>query len=323
MKANLEFDSKNALIQSLFAENVGQHLIHNAIAQDLSGVYTNESCYITELLQNANDVSASDFNMKFVTDVNGNFLMYTNTGDPFEADHVRRICNYSIPPNSGRSLLHSEDKCFNISKTGHKDVGFKTVFKIADCAYICSNGYQFRFEENYPWKRKLPVPWMITPIPTADHEFPEVARPLLHSNQTVFVFRIKPIHSEKLVVHLSNLHKRLELFLFLDKIKSIRICYPVDSRIKNIRILRDQKENDISLISSQELVPSQFWLMHAYEKKIPEKICSELQQMDQYVCPEKVRSQQKVTISFAIRVERDGDRNPIRVLPIENTSLYT
>ena len=71
---------KRELIRRLFSESVSQHKIHNTILADLETVLTDEFCYITELLQNANDAGTRHFSMHF----QDGYLVYTNDGVPFK-----------------------------------------------------------------------------------------------------------------------------------------------------------------------------------------------------------------------------------------------
>ncbi len=289
---------KRQLIQNLFLENVSQHKIHNTILADLETVLTDEFCYITELLQNANDAGAQHFSMHY----QDGYLIYTNDGEPFKEDHVLRICNYSGAHQAQQTPQKlSEDKVINIEKIGHKDVGFKTVFKFANGVYIRSGGYSFRFDEQYGWQQHSsnPVPWMITPIWTELAEYPNSVLPYLLDNKTHFVFSVKSEFLSKLAAAVRSIQNNMSTLLFLDKIESFNFSGYLDLDNLQVHIQRTLQGNNVVL---KDIVNNkqEKWVIKSYSKDLTPDVKKELMQMSEFSCPDKVKSKQDVTVTFAI-----------------------
>jgi hypothetical protein len=290
---------KKALIKTLFDENVTQHKIHNAICADIETVLTDEFCYISELLQNANDAGAADFTMRYID----GYLIYTNSGNPFDPTQIRRICGYSDSKIEVTTEgMPQEDKLDNINKIGHKDVGFKSVFKFSNCVYIRSNDYSFRFDGSHDWAQlsSHQVPWMITPLWTEHHEFPPIVQPYLKQGKTQFIFKVKLDQREQVLKNLQSIRNNLEVLLFLDRIKNVRIYISFENKVESIAIKREEGNSQVRIHEVNNSKNDHYWFVKKYKNNLPDDVKRALKAMSSFSCPDKVKALTEVEISFAI-----------------------
>ena len=106
------------------------------VAEDL---YSKESHFVLELVQNADDNSYKpgvdpSLSFRMETDC----LVVVNNESGFEEKNVKALCS------AGESSK-SNDKGGYI---GEKGIGFKSIFKVTDSPQIHSNGFHFRFDRS-------------------------------------------------------------------------------------------------------------------------------------------------------------------------------
>ena len=106
----------------------------------LAELYNDPSHFIYEILQNAEDENAQKVVFKLFEDK----LDIYHDGKLFDFDDIKGVTGIGIPTKKGDP--HA------IGKFG---IGFKSVFVVADCAYIISNPYLFRFDAHYPQWNKI------------------------------------------------------------------------------------------------------------------------------------------------------------------------
>ncbi|KAF5065416.1 hypothetical protein DSECCO2_274230 [anaerobic digester metagenome] len=120
-------------------------------------VFGDANRFIFELIQNADD---SPKTTEF-TDVEvelrllQNYLVFSHNGKHFTEDDVQGISDVG----SGTS-----GKTKDISKTGYKGIGFKSVFGTCDQVYILSNNFTFKFDKNYSIWKESSYPWQVIPF---------------------------------------------------------------------------------------------------------------------------------------------------------------
>lgn len=140
--------SLKADIEKIFVDNtsytnpsqaVNQASSLNALSADL---YTDSKRFIYELLQNADD-SAHNSPVKVWIKIFGNNLVLAHSGKPFTARDLQGICN-----------INNGTKKSDITKTGYKGIGFKSVFGQSDKVTIYSSKEYFRFDASYSFEWK-------------------------------------------------------------------------------------------------------------------------------------------------------------------------
>jgi hypothetical protein len=100
-------------------------------------------------------------------------------------------------------------------------IGFKSVFKVTDRAYIISGGFQFKFDRDH-WKDRTEL-WRVLPIWVS--VLPEPAE----AGETTFIvpFRDRSVYS-KLAAELANLGT--ELYMFLKWLRHIEVADEVTGK---------------------------------------------------------------------------------------------
>ena len=127
-------------------------------------------------------------------------------GQPFEEKNLRAICNINSSKKPEQGTL------------GYLGIGFKSVFKISDCAEIYSNGFQFKFDRKHPeWAGHAgEMPWQVMPV------WIEKPTEKIEPEKTTFIIQFKDGNAADHVRKSLKL-LRAELYLFLKWIKKIHI----------------------------------------------------------------------------------------------------
>ncbi len=126
-------------------------LIQNLFQIISSDIYADERRFIAGIIQNSDDASVVDKELRIHIHLFQNHILIGHYGKEFDEHDVKSIC-------------FAEDFTKNKNKdtTGYKGIGFKSLFNHAKKVFIISGGYQFRFEENYC--KDMQYPWQIYPI---------------------------------------------------------------------------------------------------------------------------------------------------------------
>lgn len=106
------------------------------VAEDL---YSKESHFVLELVQNADDNSyQSGVDPSLIFKLKSDCIVVINNEIGFEEKNIRALCSAG---ESSKSI----DKGGYI---GEKGIGFKSIFKVTDSPQVHSNGYHFRFDRS-------------------------------------------------------------------------------------------------------------------------------------------------------------------------------
>lgn len=301
----LDTSEKKNYINKLFNERAKDdwntqtlaHYLHNNIQDTLSG-----DKYLNELLQNADDAGSDTVN--FI--LSDNYLLFVHNGKHFNEIDVKAI---SDAANDQRLKLKDSNQI------GNKGVGFKAVFTMASAVYIFSDGYQFRFDENYQtWgNNSKAFPWEIIPIWTDLNDVSDEVQEnfKFHENNVIFAFILREEIKSEIVSHLNNL--KLHHLLFLRSIKKLEIQNSKqDSKILSLGEKQKifHEENDNFVIEMQPLNNDKKLLIYT-------KTCNFSQQLVQQLkisksIPEKYQNQTSITISLALLI-KEG-----KLIPLNN-----
>src|SRR5712691_4065911 len=127
----------------------------NALRLVSQVVFTRSSGFVLEFIQNAED-AGQDLSGKgeVSISVNQRRLKFVHNGRPFDDANLGAICGIRSSKKPERGTL------------GYLGIGFKSVFKVADCAEIYSSGFQFKFDRNHEeWANQVAhTPWHVIPI---------------------------------------------------------------------------------------------------------------------------------------------------------------
>lgn len=127
-----------------------------AIERLSSELYTRDSHFFLELLQNADDnryPSEPGFCPTLELEFTPEALIVRNNELGFSERDVRAICD--IANSTKTSTKRAE-----IGQTGEKGIGFKAVFRVSDKPQIHSNGYHFEFDADSEPVRFIVPRWI-------------------------------------------------------------------------------------------------------------------------------------------------------------------
>lgn len=291
------FEENSIYAQPMQAVNQASSL--NALSSDL---YTDSKRFIYELLQNADDSCKKNNNVKVWIKIFDNVLVIAHSGNPFTIRDVQGICN-----------INNGTKKMDISKTGYKGIGFKSVFGQSDKVTIYSQDEYFSFDANYQfnwawedsqedWEtnndREFQFPWQIIPIYTETKDISEDIDQFVGNNGIEVATIIEMKNINETIEAIRNLTNNLNVFLFLKNISEINFDL---EEINNIRIDRSKK-NRISLQKNNEN-PIE-WLINRIELIVPQEVKNEMK--DERNIPDKLIKAETIELVFAAKIENDG-----------------
>ena len=226
--------------KQIFIENIKQNFENEKntksyarvqrMAKTLSeNLYSEDSHFIYELIQNAQDNNYNVDNKKLDFFIYDNGILIQNNEIGFDESNIESICDFNDSTKSKKKSL---------GYIGEKGIGFKSVFSITDRPAISSNGYYFYFK-----KDEYIEPYWINNLQMFPIEFQKSNTTNIYlpysktfKNQADIKKKIKDIESI--------------LLLFLDNIDEINI-YENNKEILSVskKIKRD-KINQIVTIKS-------------------------------------------------------------------------
>lgn len=182
---------KEQLVKDIFRRNGASPHDAQNIANSLKNfqieLYTKTERFIFELLQNADDFPTEGKEVDIIFEVLQDNVLVQHNGRPFSPRDVESICS-----------IGSSSKSKDISATGYKGIGFKSVFTHANRVFISSGGYSFCFNKEHPtyldFDKMFPllrnnflddkskyigaenIPWQIKPIWREKHLFAKEVR---------------------------------------------------------------------------------------------------------------------------------------------------
>lgn len=308
-------------IDRIFQENtnyinpsqaVNQASSLNALSSDL---YTDSKRFIYELLQNADDSSQNNKNVKVWIKFFSDKLVVAHSGKPFSPRDLQGICN-----------VNNGTKNFDLTKTGYKGIGFKSVFGQSEKVTIFSNNEYFRFDASYPfdwnwdvskieWEkendREFQFPWQIIPIYTEAEEIDESINQFLENVDANVATIIQMKNAKETSQAVLNLSQNLNMFLFLKNISEINFDV---MELVSIEINRDEKER-ITLKNGNSSKSD--WLISTISLTVPAEVKTALQ--DGRNIPEKLLSTDSIELTLAAKVGNDG----ITKISEQETMLYS
>src|SRR5438093_11299375 len=142
MEAHPEKKAEVERIRANFERSKDAHIWKdyvNALRLVSQVVFTRSSGFVLEFIQNAEDAGQGLKSWREVSiAINKNRLKSVHNGAPFEESNLRSICGIRSSKKPERGTL------------GYLGIGFKSAFKVADCAEVYSSGFQFKFDRNHP-----------------------------------------------------------------------------------------------------------------------------------------------------------------------------
>lgn len=291
------FQENSIYAQPMQAVNQASSL--NVLSSDL---YTDSKRFIYELLQNADDSCKNDKTVKVWIKIFGDNLVIAHSGSPFTKRDVQGICN-----------INNGTKKTDISKTGYKGIGFKSVFGQSDKVTIYTEDEYFSFDANYQFEwawedtkehwetnndREFQFPWQIIPIYTESKDISKSIDQFVKDDEVkvATIIHMKNIHETSEAIQ--SLANNLNVFLFLKNICEINFDLEEKNSIKIDRSV----ENRISLQKNNEAPID--WLINTMQLKVPRNVKYEMQ--DERNVPDKLIKTEVIELSLAAKIEADG-----------------
>lgn len=218
------------------------------------------------------------------------YLSFRHNGKHFSEQDVEKICDYASQQFG--------DKAASPDKIGYKDIGFKAVFSVANCAYIFSGGYQFRFEEPQLQPQAPATQWPIIPIWTELTDLPHQLQAAINPEEVSFIFRIRP--HVNLQEELNYLIQNSYVMIFLRRVSSLRVVRPGYSTQIEMRAAHPFR------YFSQDGQPATSWLLKEVSINVPETIKDQLRHLNEQACPQRLREAEQVKITFAAYLSSDA-----------------
>lgn len=268
------------IINQILQEN-GQNTKKDAeraanLDRDINTGFTSQGCFIYELLQNADDQLGQDSEVHF--DFNQKELIFYHHGTPFEEKDVRGICSYGN--------VKDNEKNNDSTKSGYKDIGFKSVFRAAHRVDILSNKWQFNFDEKSPRWKKGGYPWQIAPIWTEDKDLSQKAKSINKDGRTTFVFQLRVPGT--VLQELNHLKLNPERILFLKNIRTVTLSL-------SDKVCKIYNKNNELYVDNQK---HSAWSRINAPVAIPQNIKNFLKGLGDQECPKRLKDKNEVTLSI-------------------------
>lgn len=265
----------------------------------------NDSTFIYELLQNANDYPVKGKMVDVVFHITDNYLLFLHSGDAFNVRNISGICG-----------INEKEKVANKRTIGYKGIGFKTVFLNNHYVYIQTGDYSFRFDEGEtPEKnpggkiRRLEAPFQILPIWTPANEVAPEVRNVFRQSGEEFRVRIALRPDNKDLLHVGrNNYEALFKSVFSDS--NIILFIP---NINSVKVIINGVEERVCLRNNKE------WVVSDYEVEIQESLQHAINKTidkGNTRIPEKYKDFDYTKVSFACK------RIGATIQPIEHATVY-
>jgi len=241
-------------------------------------VFTEYIRFLFELIQNADDAKATEIDIVALD----NYLVISHDGNAFSKEDVEGICNVGAGTKKSKS-----------NTTGYKGVGFKSVFGKSTCVSIFSNGFQFKFDEEFPLAKYAVMPWQIIPQWTdMSNQISDALKGKVWNVTTAIRIDI----NKDLIADLKELLNTSQILLFLRSVHKISAHGKVEVSIEKNKISSGQIE--LTKNNSEK----SNWIVHNIQDKVDEEI--KLKIASDLNVPDKIKFAQTFDISFAAKVEK-------------------
>ncbi|MEH2143927.1 DUF3883 domain-containing protein [Nostoc sp.] len=238
------------------------------IAGDL---YTETERFIFEILQNADDFPGESGIVKTHFVLLQEHLLILHDGKHFSQREFEAISSIGDSTKSN-------------NQTGYKGIGFKSVFTDADCVYVFSGNYKFRYDKNY-YQNPEELPWQIKPIWTENNQLPSEIRQYrdFYKNSVAIALHVGIDKVNEYKERIRKLFSEPRFMLFLRHINLI----DVSGLSSGLKIsLQLNRNYNTSQILYNVTIKSQ-WLSKDFEFIVPEDVRNRIQ-TDQTV-PKKLQ----------------------------------
>lgn len=281
------------------SQAVNQASSLDALSGDL---YTDSTRFIYELLQNADDSSSNNNLIKVWIKIFDEYLVIAHSGTPFNIQDIRGICN-----------VNNGTKKSDITKTGYKGIGFKSVFGQSNYVTIYTNNEYLRFDSSYKHKwdweksqeeweinngRAFQFPWQIIPIYTKEEEIPKHITQFIKGINANVATIVKLNNASETSISVEKISQNTNLFLFLKNI--CEITFDIE-KLSTVKINRPSKDKiSIQKNNSEEIN----WLANTIQLPVPTNVKNIL--MKEKNIPDKLINASSIELTLVAKLGKNG-----------------
>lgn len=275
----------------------------NALESLSSDIFTEYIRFLFELIQNADDAGAKDV----VINLQPDHLVLAHDGKAFSPDDVESLCS-----------IGEGTKKADQTKTGYKGIGFKSVFGKSKHVAVFSEGFQFKFTNDFrhPQFPDTPMPWQIIPVWAEREDYPEEVFALPGDTDWNVVTVMVMNGTGQLQKDLMELIGNGEVLLFLRHLLNITVIGSMGLTIS--RTVRDGNDayREVSIRKNGKVISE--WITQTFENiPITPEVRTKLAQDEK--TPEKLQKAERAELSFAAKVLK----GKITRLEAEESLIYT
>lgn len=298
-----EFITELYKTKTAFAnEDMAEDLAH-AVESLSSDIFTEYIRFLFELIQNADDAEAGDVWIN----LQPGHIVVAHNGKAFTDQDVKALCSI------GRGTKRADQ-----TKTGYKGIGFKSVFGKSKHVAVFSQGFQFKFTNEYrhPQYPDARMPWQIIPVWAERKDYPADVFALPSSVDWNVVTVIAMSSTDQLQQDLMELIGNGEVLLFLRHLKTIRVKGPKEMTIARTVKVGPEAYKEVTIRKNDRVISE--WITHTFEHiPIDPEVRKALAQDDK--TPKKLQEATDAEISFAAKVSK----GKITRLSPEESLIYT
>lgn len=302
---------------------------HRNILDRLRGdLSSNELTFLYELIQNAVDHPNNNFNNVSINfEVFNNYLLVKHNGALFTENNFESITGILY----GEQIQEGDR-----NRIGYKGIGFKSVFRFTDNAYIRSGNFSFRFSKAESGSDK---PWEVLPLFQLEKDMvTQIPQFDFFNAPVAFAFEF---NSEKnrvdVIKYLNQLSQNPYLLIFLENLTQLEIKAPSLTFTENIlsktfpalevdfvkeKTIKD-KFDSIKLFVNNSTHSE--WLIHTKNDLIisDEEVVNELLDESVTAVPAKMRNFRtpRITIALPKHSLNEDTINLFTFLPLSNTKF--
>ena len=302
---------------------------HRNILDRLRGdLSSNELTFLYELIQNAVDHPNKNFNNVSINfEVFKNYLLVRHNGALFTENNFESITGILY----GEQIKESER-----NRIGYKGIGFKSVFRYTDNAYIRSGNFSFRFSKAESGNDK---PWEVLPLFQLEKDMViQIPQFDFFNAPVAFAFEFNSEQSRNYVIkYLNQLSQNPYLLVFLENLTQLKIKAPSLTFIENgisqtfpvleVDFIKDAAKKDgfnsINLFVNGSSHSE--WLIYTKDNIIitDEEVVNELLDESVTAVPAKMRQFRTPSITIALPKKQLNDDviNLFTYLPLSNSKF--
>jgi hypothetical protein len=315
MKTEKKLFIEKIYLQNWEFSNISQALNASYQLDTLSSkIYPGPRRFLMEILQNCDDASLNERRCEITVHILPEGILISHNGKAMDEKDVEALCS------SGRSTKKDD-----LKYTGYKGLGFKSVFYHSNLVLVISNGYQFRFDQNYftaekCWQREwgvretglnLKKPWQSIPIWTDDKEIKNCNTDILHLSKD-FQVNIFICLNKKKLEQCKKIIFEIEqdnMYLIFLRSKEVRFKVIDGQNIKEFQRKLIDSEKAITAIMSGKNQIAHFYIK-TYELDLndlpKEKLLAIMNDQD---ISEKSKMSNQMKISLCVKLTKEIESN--------------